>query len=328
MKILSLLRSLRVRCLMACLAMLVSAFSVQAQNWPTKPITLINPYPPGGGMDVVLRMLAQEMSTDLGQSVIVDSKPGGGTTISAAYVARAPADGYTLLGATSQHAVSPSLMKGLSYSFLTSFAPVAMVADSPFVLVVRPGLNVETVPQLVELIKSKGGSMNFGSSGPGGLPHLSGVMLNKMTGANVTHVPFQGTAPAFAALLGGQIDYLFGDVSVIPSITAGKVKALAVTTEKRMSQLPTLPTMAEFFPGFTFVVYIGVEAPAGTPRAVVDRLSASLQKTAQSPAFVQRLADAASSTPRYLGPDDFNAFKAVEFKKYEQLIKDAGVKVE
>ena len=327
MSILTTFRTLRARAALLCLALVVAAPAVTAQTWPTKPITIINPYPPGGGMDVVLRMMAQELSTDLGQSVLVDSKPGAGATISAGYVARATPDGYTLLGSTSQHAVSPSLMKGIPYQFIGSFAPVAVVAESPFVLIVRPGLNVETVPQLVELIKSKGGTMNFGSSGPGGLPHLAGVMLNKVTGANVTHVPFQGTAPAFTALLGGQIDFLFGDVSVMPSVVAGKVKALAATTDKRIPQLPNVPTMTDFYPGFSFVVFIGLEAPFGTPRAVVDRLSATLHKATQSPAFIQRLADA-SSTPRYMGPDEFNSFKTVEFRKYEQLIKDAGVKVE
>jgi len=321
------LRSLRHSLRLLCLTTLLVALPAVAQNWPTKPVTIINPYPPGGGMDVVLRLMAHELSADLGQSVLVDSKPGAGATISAGYVARSAPDGYTLLGSTSQHAVSPSLLKGIPYQFIESFAPVAVVAESPFVLIVRPGLNVETVPQLIELIKSKGGSMNFGSSGPGGLPHLAGVMLNKVTGANVTHVPFQGTAPAFTALLGGQIDFLFGDVSVMPSVVAGKVKALAVTTEKRIPQLPNVPTMTDYFPNFSFVVYIGLEAPAGTPRAVIDRISATLQKTTRSPAFIQRLADA-SSTPRYLGPDEFNAFKTAEFRKYEQLIRDAGVKVE
>lgn len=320
------LRCLRLVCL-SLGATMIAASGAMAQSFPSRPVTIINPYPPGGGMDVLLRMIAQELSTDLGQPFLVDSKTGAGGTISAGHVARSAPDGYTILGSTSQHAMSPSLIKNLPYNFISSFAPVSLVAETPYILLVRPGLNVETVPQLVELIKSKGSTMNFGSAGPGGPPHLAGVMLNKVSGANVTHVPFQGTAPAFAALLGGQIDYLFGDVSVLPTVIAGKVKALAVTTEKRAAMLPNIPSMAEHFPNFTFVAWVGLEAPAGTPRTIVDKLNASVQKAVRSPAFAQRLAGV-SSAPRGSSPEEFNTLKTVELKKYEQLIKDAGIKIE
>lgn len=328
MTILRAFRSLRPR-----IALLLSLFlfcvitPAVADDWPTRPITLINPYPAGSAMDVALRLIGQEITNDLGQPAIVESKPGGGATISAAYVARSAPDGYTLLGSTSQHAVTPWIMKGLPYQYIDSFTPVAMVAESPFVLVVRPGLNVDSVPQLVELIKGRGTNMNYGSTGPGSLSHLAGVMLNNLTGVKVTHVPFQGGAPAFTALLGGQIDYLFADVSSIPSVLAGKVKALAVTTEKRFPQLPNVPAMSEFYPDFKFMVFVGLEAPAGTPRPVVDKLAGTMKKALRSSAFVQRLNET-YSVPRFMGPDEFSAFKIAEFKKNEQFIQEAGVKAE
>lgn len=308
-------------------ATLLASSNSMAQTYPARPVTIINPYPPGGLTDVVLRVVAQEISTDLGQPVLVDSKPGGGATISASYVARSAPDGYTLLASSSQHAISPWLMKNLPYNFMSSFTPVTMLGESYIILVVRPGLNVDTVAQLVELIKSKGSTMNFGSSGPGGLLHLAGVMLNNATGAKVTHVPYQGTAPALAALLAGQIDYLFGDPTVLQSVQAGKIKALAVATETRIAQLPNVPAMRETFPGFTVVGWFGLDAPAGTPRPVIDRINASVQKAIRSPAVIQRLTEL-STTPRAMGPEEFGAFRANEFRKYEQLVKDAGLKME
>lgn len=312
---------------MAASLLLLAVSGAMAQSYPTRPVTIINPYPPGGGMDVILRMIAHELSTDWGQPVLVDNKPGAGATISAAYVARSAPDGYTILGTTSQHAVSPLLIKNLPYNFNRSFSPISLLGESPYILIVRPGLNVETVPQLVELIKSKGATMNFGSPGNGALPHLAGVLLNKLTGATVTHIPFQGTAPALTALLGGQIDYMFTDVSVLQTVLAGKVKALAVTTDKRVPQLPNAPAMTEYYPRFTFVVWAGLEAAAGTPAAVIQKMNASVKKAVLSEAFAKRLADV-STTPRASSPEEFTKFKEDEYKKYEQLVKEAGVKAE
>lgn len=298
-----------------------------AQTYPSKPITLICPYPVGGGGDMLVRSLAQELSTELNQSVIVDNKPGAGTTISAGYVARAQPDGYTLLMSTSQHAIAPALFKNLPYNYLTGLQPVSIFGDTPFILITRPGLKIDNLPQLVALIKEKGATMNFGSSGPGGLPHLAGVMLNKATGAKVTHVPFSGTAPAFAALLGDQIDFLFGDTSVLPSVQAGKVKAIAVTSEKRMATLPNVPAMNESIPGFAMSSWVGIEAPVGTPRAVIDKINAAMQKVQKAPGHVQRFSNIAAQ-PLWNTPEQFGAFKAAEVQKYDQLVREFGVKLE
>lgn len=304
-----------------------TASTARAQTYPTKPVTIVNPYPAGGGADVMVRILAQELTTQWKHPVVIEARPGAGTTISATYVARAQADGYTLLMSTTQHATAPSLYKNLTYDFLKSFAPVTTFAESTFVLVTRSDLKVDNVSQLMALVKQKGSAMNYGSSGPGGIPHLAGAWLNMVLGANATHVPFQGTAPAFAAILGGQVDYLFADVSVVPQVRSGKVKGLAVTTPKRVSALPDVPTMVESIPGFVVSVWVGLEAPAGTPRPIIDRINASVQTALKSEAAIKRFADVASE-PKWMTPEDFAAFKQAEVQKYAKLIKESGAKLE
>lgn len=226
-----------------------------------------------------------------------------------------------------QQAVAPSLFKNLPYNFITGLAPVSMFADGPFILVIRPGLRVENLPQLLAMIKEKGESMNFGSSGPGGIPHLAGAALNKATGAKVTHVPFTGTAPAFAALLGDQIDYLFADVSALSSIQAGKVKAIGVTTDKRISALPAVPAMSETLPGFVMSSWVAIDAPAGTPRPIIDRLNAAIQKASKSAALTQRY-ETISTRPLWTTPEQYGVFKAAEVQKYDQLVKEFGIKID
>lgn len=315
----------------ACVAgiAIVASFSPLAfsQAYPTKPITIISPYPVGGGGDMMLRTLAQELSTELGQSVVIDARPGAGTTISASYVSRAPADGYTLLMGVTQHTVAPSLFKNLNYNYLTSLAPVSIFADSPFIVVVRPGLKVNSMAELVAMIREKGASMNYGSSGPGGIPHLAGAALNKAVGGKVTHVPFVGTAPAFAALLGDQIDFLFGDVSVLPSVQAGKVRALAVANDKRLASLPNVPVVSDTIPGFAMTSWVGIDAPAATPRPIIDKLNAAIQKATKSPALIQRY-ETIASRPLSNTPEQYGAFRAAEVQKYEALVKEFGIKVD
>jgi tripartite-type tricarboxylate transporter receptor subunit TctC len=242
-------------------------------------------------------------------------------------VARAPADGYTLLLSTTQHAVAPSLYKGLTYDYLTSFAPITTIAESTFVLVTRADLRVDSVRELMELMKQKGSAMNWASTGPASIPHLGGAWFNMLTGTNGTHVPFQGTAPALAAILGGQVDYLFADVSAVPQVRAGKVKGLAVTTPKRVSSLPNLPTMAETVPGFVLAVWVGIEAPAGTPRAVIDRVNSAVQTVSKHEIVAKRMADVASE-PSWMSPEDFAAYRKSEVEKYAKLVKESGAKLE
>jgi tripartite-type tricarboxylate transporter receptor subunit TctC len=312
--------------LAATLAM-AAAIPSWAQTYPTKAVTMINPYPAGGGLDVMARIVAQELSTLWKQPVLIEAKPGAGTTISATYVARAPADGYTLLLSTTQHAVAPALYKNLSYDYLKSFAPITTIAESTFILVTRSDLKVDTVRELMAMMKQKGSAMNWASTGPASIPHLGGAWFDMMTGTHGTHVPFQGTAPALAAILGGQVDYLFADVSAVPQVRAGKVKGLAVTTPKRVSALPNLPTMSETLPGFVLAVWVGIEAPAGTPRAVIDRVNSSVQTVSKHDIVAKRMADVASE-PSWMSPEDFAAYRKSEVEKYAKLVKESGAKLE
>jgi tripartite-type tricarboxylate transporter receptor subunit TctC len=308
-------------------AALLAAGNLHAQAYPARSVTLINPYPPGGGADIVARALAKELAEQWKQPVLVDNKPGAGTTIGAAFVARAPADGYTLLLSTTQHAVAPALFKSLSYDFLTSLAPIAVVSDSPFFLVVHPDKGINSVADLIARLKSTGSSMNFGSSGPGSLPHLAGAFMNQLTGAQASHIPYSGTAPALTAVLGGQVDYLFADTSALPQVAAGKAKALAVTSAARTSVLPSLPALSEQLPGFALTVWTALEAPAGTPRPVIDQLNAAVYKALATPGLRKQFAENARQVVTFT-PEQFAAFKAAEVQKYQKLAREAGLRAE
>ncbi len=315
----------RAAVLMLCALFAHSA--ANAQSYPTRTVTLINPYPPGGGADVVARALARELGDIWRQPVIVESKPGAGTTISAAFVARANADGYTLLLSTSQHAIAPALFRNLSYDIVTNLTSIAVVSESPMFLVVRPDRGISTLADLVARLKQNSAAMNYSSSGPAGLPHLAGAFLNQMTGSTAAHIPFAGTAPALTALLGGQVDFLFADTSAVPQITAGRVRALAVTSPTRLPAMPDLPTMAETLPGFQFTVWTGLDAPTGTPRAVIEQVHEAVQKALATPTMKKMYAETAR-TASGITPDQFATFKATEVQKYQKLMREAGIKAE
>jgi tripartite-type tricarboxylate transporter receptor subunit TctC len=295
--------------------------------FPSRTVTIVNPYPAGGGADIVARAVAKELSQEWGQPVVVENRPGAGTTIAAAYVARAPADGHTLLLSTTQHAIAPAIFKSLPYDYLSAFAPIAILSDSPFFLVVRPERGLNSVDDVVRELRQKGGAMNFSSSGPGSLPHLAGAFLNQLTGASATHVPFAGTAPALTALLGGQVDFLFADTSALPSIQAGKAKALATTSAGRSPVLPAVPAVRESIAGFEMTVWTALEAPAGTPPAVINRIHESVYRALALPSMVRMFAENSRQVVQ-LKPAQFQAFKQAEVQKYAKLARDAGLKVE
>lgn len=306
--------------LAACLSL--CGLTPQAQTFPSRAVTIVNPYPAGGGADNLIRTVATQLSQDWGQPVLIENRPGAGTTLAAAHVAKAKPDGYTLLLSSSQHAIAPLLFKNLPYDYLGQLAPIATLSFSPFMLVTPSSSELQSLPQLMDALRKKSERMNFASSGQASLPHLSGVMLNQATGAKATHVPFSGTSPATQAVIGGTVDFLFADNSVLPLIQSGRVKALAITSEKRSERFPHIPTVSETLPGFEVTVWTGLEAPAGTPRSVIERIHASILSAMKQPGIVKFFNDT-SRDMKILGPDEFARFKEAEVKGFAHLVQQA-----
>jgi tripartite-type tricarboxylate transporter receptor subunit TctC len=315
-------------CVCAALSM-VPASSI-AQAYPTKPIRLVIPYAAGGAAGTVGRLLADRMAASMGQAVVIDHRPGGGTLIGNDLVAKAAPDGYTLvMGTITSHAMITSLSTRVPYDPEKDFAPISLIASLPFVLLVHPSVPAKSVSELVALAKSKPDALTFGSAGPATSNHLAGELFKVRAGIGLMHVPYKGSAPALADLLGGQISMMF-DLSptALPQIAAGKVRALAVTSAKRSAVAPDLPTMAEAgIPGVEVVSWFGILAPAGTPPAIIRTLNAEIVKAMQSPevqASMGKLgADAITSTPQ-----EFAAYIAAERAKWADVVRRAGIKPE
>jgi tripartite-type tricarboxylate transporter receptor subunit TctC len=308
---------------------LLAAAPVAAQSYPSKPIRWIVPFPTSGATDILTRTIAQKLSEALGQPVIVDNKPGAGGALGSDIVAKAAPDGYTLLMATtSTHSIGPALQK-LPYDAQRDFAPISAVADSTNVLIVSPRLGVNTVHELVALAKSRPGQLNYSSSGTGSIVHLSGERFKSMAGVDIQHIPYKGTALAIPDIISGQIDLMFDNiVSVMPHIRSGKVKALAISSHKRSSLLPELPTMTEAgIVGYISDTYFGVFAPAGTPTEIIARLNAELVKIVHNRETRERLlklgAEPVGSTP-----DQLAAMVRTENVKWAKVITDAGIKLD
>ncbi len=320
----------RVLCgLLACVLVLTTDAALAQAAYPSKAIRWVVPFPASGATDILTRVIAQKLSDALGQPVVVDNKPGAGGSLGSELVARAAPDGYTLLmGTTSTHSIGPALQK-LPYDAQKNFAAISEVAESPNVLIVSPALKVNSVHELIALAKAKPGQLNFSSSGIGSIVHLSGEQFKSVAGIDIQHIPYKGTALAIPDIINGQIAMMFDNiVSVMPHIKSGRVKALAITSEKRSSLLPDLPTMIEAgVPGYVSSAYFGVFAPAGTPKAIIDKLNAELVKIVHTPEVKERLlklgAEPVGSTPEQL-----TALVRSEGAKWAKVIKDAGVKVE
>jgi tripartite-type tricarboxylate transporter receptor subunit TctC len=299
------------------------------QAFPARPVKIIVPFPPGGSADAAARIVAEKTSNEWKQPVLVENKPGAGTTIAAAFVAGSAPDGHMLyLTGPISHAVSAALYKNLSYDAVKSFAAVARVATAPFILVVHPSVKASSVQQLIELAKTKPGALTYASSGSGAAPHLATEMLASLTGTRFVHVPFKGTAPALVALLGAQVDFLIADVAAIPHIRAEKLRALAVTTAKRSALVPEIPTVAESgVPGFDVPSATGILAPAGTPREIVAKINASINR-ALATEDVRRRLNSQGFEPAPATPEEFGAFLASEVRKYAKVVRDAGVRID
>lgn len=312
---------------LACLVSPVLGHA-QAQAWPQKPIRWVVPYPPGGGTDVLARILGQKLSENLGQPVIIDNKPGGATIIGTEIAAKSPPDGYTMLLASPSFTNNVALYQKLPYDPEKDFDAVSLLATVPLVLVAPPSLPANNVAELIKLAKAKPGSMSYGMA-TGSTPHLAGEMLKEMGGIDVTPVPYKGMAPSYPDLLSGRIQFIFDAVSTgLPHIQAGKTKALGVSSPKRSQAAPQIPTLAESgLPGFEAEGWYGIVVPKGTPPDVVARLNAEMMKALNDPATADKIKSAGFDIIAK-GPADFNTYMRNEQARWSKLIKQAGIKAE
>jgi tripartite-type tricarboxylate transporter receptor subunit TctC len=324
--------SLSLSAIAAAALLLPAAGPVRAQAapWPTKPITIIVPFSAGGTTDIVARLAGQALSQELGQSVIVENKPGAGGNIGAQQVARSAPDGYTLvMGTVGTHAINPSLYKKMPYDHLKDFAPISRVANVPNILVANPSQPYKTVPELIAYAKANPDKVSFASSGNGTSIHLAGELFKTMTGVQMQHVPYKGSAPALADLMGGQTQVMFDNLpSAIAFVRSGKLRPIAVTTAKRSPELPELPTIAESgVPGFDASSWFGLLAPAGTPPAVVKRIDDALIK-AMATTDLKKKIEAQGGEPVAETPAQFAAFIQSETAKWAKVVQASGASVD
>ncbi len=293
--------------------------------YPARPVRVIVPYPPGGPTDIVARVVFQQVSEATGQQFVIDNRAGAGGNIGAEAVARAPADGYTLLVATTAHAINRTLFKNLGYDVVKDFAPVTLLTQGPLVLVATPGLPANSVRELIALAKAKPDTLNFASSGNGQSTHLSGELFNAMAGIKLAHVPYKGSAPALTDVIGGQVPLMFDTMlSAMPFVKAGKLKALAVTSPLRSPAAPDLPTVAESgLPGYSVFAWNGLLAPAGTPPAVIARLSEELKRAMQLPQVKEKFS-AQGFAASWDTPEAFGGFLKGEVDKWARTVKASG----
>jgi tripartite-type tricarboxylate transporter receptor subunit TctC len=300
-----------------------------AQAFPARPIRIVVTYPPGGGADLMARLIAPRMSEQLGQPVVVENKPGASGQIGASEVARSPADGYTLMLDASSYSVNPSLYAKLPYEPAKAFTPIAVLALFPNVLVVTPGFEARDVKQLIAMAKAKPGTIAFASSGNGSAQHLSGELFRQKTGVEMTHVPYKGGGPAMNDVMGGQVPVFFANMaSSLPQIKAGKLRPLALTGSKRSPALPDIPTMAEAgVPGYEVYEWNAIFAPAGTPAPVIAKLADAIAKAAQSGELRERVTSLGGELTGY-GPAEADRFVKEQTDLWGKVVKQGNIRVE
>jgi tripartite-type tricarboxylate transporter receptor subunit TctC len=309
--------------------LIASAPSISAP-YPTKPVKLIVGFPAGGPADFVARLIAGQLTKTLGQQVIVDNRPGAGGTTGAALAAKAPADGYTLfLGTTGTLASAPSLNPHLNYDPAKAFAPISLLITSPYLVVVNTGIPAQSLQELISLAKSRPGELNFGSAGSGNTTHIAGEMFKTAAGVTITHIPYKGAAPALVDLLAGRIQIMFGTPeSFVTHLKSGKLRALAVTSSRRISQLPSVPTTGEAgLPGFEMNIWYGLVAPAGTSPEIVKRLNAEVQRAIATREVQAALIDHGYE-PTSNSPEEFSALIRRDTSKWAQIVKVSGAKLD
>lgn len=315
--------------LVAALALVGTGAAMAQDRFPSKPIRMVLPFPPGGVTDLLARALAEKLAPRLGQPVIVDNKPGAGTVLASDLVAKAPADGYTLLLAASSLGTAPLIYEKVSYDPIKSFTPVTQVASVVHVLVVNPSLPVKSVKELVDYAKANPGKLNYSSTGTGTSTHLEGELFKSMANVFMVHIPYRGSGPALTELVGGQVNVMFDALgSSGPFIKANKLRALAVTTASRSPSIPELPTVAESgLVGYEAMPWLGLVAPAGTPAPVVDRIYKEVQKILQEPEVRERFKgwglDIIGNSP-----SEFASFIRRDVDQWTKVIRSAGIKAD
>ena len=301
-----------------------------AQDYPSRPITIIVAQPPGGGTDIIARIIAHQLSIQLNATVIVDNRPGAGTLVGTAAAAKSAPDGYTLIaGLSANMAVNPSLYAHLPYDPIRDFTPVAMLANYPFAVVASNNSPIKSIKDLIALAKAKPGSINFASGGNGTGQHLSTVLFELMAGVKLTHVPYRGAAPAYTDVIAGQVPLFFDNLSsALGQINGGSVRALAVTGRERSPLLPDVPTVAEAgVPGYEYIVWFGLWAPKKTPPAVVEKLNAAVRQALTDPAVRKAIADGAG-VPDTMPLAEIEPFVKSEIVKWADVVKRAGIQVQ
>jgi tripartite-type tricarboxylate transporter receptor subunit TctC len=315
-----------IRAALLSLTMATASFNVAAQTYPTKPIKLVVPSAPGGSTDQLARLLGERLGAAWGQTVVIENKPGAGLTLGAAYVADAPADGYTLLMGAVHHSIAHSFYKNLSYDIQRDLAPVSIVAIVPNVMITRSDFPAKTTAEVIANAKANPGSLTYGSTGAGTAHHLIGEQFNTMAGTDLMHVPYKGSSPALVDLMGGRIDFMFDTVaSCLPHIQSGKLKPIAVATSKRSSALPDVPTMDESgLAGFDIATWFGLMVPAGTPQPIVEKIHAETANILSDPAVKKRLL-AMGAEPVGSTPDEMGKRIKSEVAKFGELISQAKI---
>jgi tripartite-type tricarboxylate transporter receptor subunit TctC len=300
-----------------------------AQEWPARPLRIIVPFAPGGSADVFGRAVAQHLQGVLGQNVVIDNRPGGGSLIGTDAVAKAAPDGYTLLLMSNTHTVNESLIPSKPFALMRDFAPIAPISYSDLVLVTKPDLPHRTLGDLIKAAKARPGSMSYASSGPGTPYHMAGELFKAMAGISLVHIPYRGSAGARTDVMGGQLEMMFDAIPTMSEqVKAGKVRALATTGRTRSAILPDVPTMDEAgVKGYDAVLWLGLMAPKGTPQAVIARLNAELSKYTAS-AEVRRAWGAQGATPMTMGVDEFTRYMNDDIAKWAQVVKVSGAKPE
>ena len=322
-------RALVAALLAACVPLVALAASAQRTDWPARPVRFIVPFPPGGTVDPLARLLATRLTTSLGQQFVVDNRTGGSGSIGTAIAAKSPADGYTYVFVFDTHAVNPALIR-LPFDTVKDFAPVMLVGTSPMAISTLPNKPYRTFEDVMKAARAKPGAVTYGSVGAGSLGHLTMTLVEQASGIKLVHVPYKGGGPMTTDVLGGHIELAIGSVALLaPNVTSGKLRAVAVTGDKRSHAMPDVPALAEQgFPGFSALAWWGIFAPAGTPKAVLDRFHAELQKTLSQPDLRKQLTEQLGMDLRASDPATLQKFLLTEMERWGKVVKEHGIRAE